>query len=174
VDLKEILLTHHSSIASRDQGVAFINQHPEFFPSLLELTCTPQEKRENILASWILEKYVIEKLSCLDSHLIIFLKGAKQQTNESKKRAMAKILYYYCRNEDRRKLLSTQKIDLIIDICFSYLLTFKQLAPLCFALKTLHFFRKHQAWIEEEMQAFVEKNLPNSSPGFRAAVRQIS
>jgi hypothetical protein len=24
------------------------------------------------------------------------------------------------------------------------------------------------------MQAFVEKNLPNSSPGFRAAVRQIS
>jgi hypothetical protein len=60
VDLKEILLTHHSSIASREQGVAFINQHPEFFPSLLELTCTPQEKRENILASWILEQYVIE------------------------------------------------------------------------------------------------------------------
>jgi hypothetical protein len=55
VDLKEILLTHHSSIASREQGVAFINQHPEFFPSLLELTCTPQEKRENILASWILD-----------------------------------------------------------------------------------------------------------------------
>jgi hypothetical protein len=46
--------------------------------------------------------------------------------------------------------------------------------PLGFALKTLNFFKNHHPWVSEEIQAFIEKKLPNSSAGFRSVVRQIS
>lgn len=45
---------------------------------------------------------------------------------------------------------------------------------MAFALKTLDIFRDHKPWIEEELQAFIEKKLPNSGAGFQSAVRQIS
>ena len=47
-------------------------------------------------------------------------------------------------------------------------------ASLAFSMKTIHFFRKHADWIDTEIEAYIEKKLPNSSPGFRSVVRQIS
>jgi hypothetical protein len=74
----------------------------------------------------------------------------------------------------RRKLLSRQQIDWIVEICFGYMLESQKAAPLAFALKTLHFFRNHKPWVSEEIQAFIEKKWLNSSAGFRSVVRQIS
>jgi hypothetical protein len=38
VNLKKIFLTYHYSKASQERGVAFVNQHPKLFTSILELT----------------------------------------------------------------------------------------------------------------------------------------
>lgn len=174
MELKDILLASYPTAADRDDGVAFMNRYPDYFPSLLKLACAPQENRENIIASWILEKYLLPKISFISLYFQTFLEGMKQQTNESKKRSLVKVLYHYCRGEGRRKHFSYQQINSIVDICFSYMITSKKVAPISFAMKTLHFFRNHQTWIEDELQAFIQKKLPNSSPGFRAAVKQIS
>lgn len=172
--LRELLLVSYSSVADRDRGAKLIHRHPEYFTSLLELACAAEDKRENILAAWILEKYAVEQPECLDSELRFFLKGALQQKNDSKRRPFAKLLYHYCKNKTRRKLLSRQQIDWIVEICFGYMLESQKAAPLAFALKTLNFFKNHHPWISEEIQAFIEKKLPNSSAGFRSVVRQIS
>lgn len=47
-------------------------------------------------------------------------------------------------------------------------------AALAFSMKTLHFFRNHEDWIEGELLAYIEQRLPNSSPGFQSVVHQIS
>lgn len=174
MELKDILLASYPTVADRSDGVAFLNRYPDYFPPLLELACAPQGNRENIIASWILEKYLLPKISFISPYFQTFLKGMKQQTNESKKRSLVKVLYHYCKVEDRRKHLSYQQINSIVEICFSYMIISKKVAPLAFAMKTLHFFRNHQTWIEDELQAFIQKKLPNSSPGFRAVVKQIS
>jgi len=173
LNLKDILLASFSSAADRDRRAAFINQNPSYFSSLLQLACAPDQNRENVLAYWILEKYALNQIECLKPNLTVFLNGALQQRNDSKRRPMAKLLFYYCINEKRRKLLTQEQIDLIVEVCFNYLLASQKTAPLAFAMKNLHFFRDHKPWIEEELQAYIKKNLPNSSAGFQSVVRQI-
>ena len=86
---------------------------------------------------------------------------------------MAKILCHYFRDENRRKLLSTQKINLVTDCYLSYVLTFEQLVPLSFALDIVHFIIKQKAYLEEKIHVFILKKLSNNSPSFKAQVRQI-
>ena len=171
MELRELLLVSYSSFADRDRGARLIHHHPEYFTSLLKLACAPKDNRENILAVWILEKYAVEQPECLDSDFTFFLEGVLQQKNDSKTRPFAKLLYHYCKNMTRRKLLSRQQIDWIVEICFGYMLESQKAATMAFTLKTLHFFRNHKPWVSDEIQAFIEKKRPISSAGFRSVVR---
>lgn len=38
------------------------------------------------------------------------------------------------------------------------MLTSLKVAPIAFAMKTLHFFRNNKPWISEEIEAYIEKN----------------
>lgn len=87
---------------------------------------------------------------------------------------MIKLLFHYCKDKKRREGINTAQRDQIVTLCFDYMLEAKKAAALAFSMKTLHFFRHHQDWIEGELQAYIEQSLPNSSPGFRSVVRQIS
>ena len=174
MNLKKILLENYSTAADRKEGAAFIDQYPKYFPELLKMSCVSIDKRKNILAAWILEKYSLNKLECLTPDFSFYLKGVYQQTNDSKRRPMAKLLYHYCNHKNRRKQLTQKQIDIIIEICFHYMLTSLKVAPIAFAMKTLHFFRNNKPWISEEIEAYIEKKLHNSSTGFQSVVRQIS
>lgn len=173
MDLKKLIKTSYSSAAVRERGATLIHHHPKYFTPLLRLASTAEDKRENILAAWILEKYALNHLEDIDSELNFFLNGALVQKNDSKRRPFSKLLYHYCKNKTKIEILSLQQIDLIVEICFSYILESQKTAPLAFALKTLHIFRNHKPWITEELQAFIEKKLPNSSPGLKSVVKQI-
>ena len=109
IELKKNILVSYSSVVDCDRGARLIHHHhPEYFISLLELACAHKDKRANILALWILEKYAVEQPECLDSDFTFFLEGALQQKNDCKRRPLAKLLYHYCKNMTRRKLLSSQ------------------------------------------------------------------
>ena len=69
--------------------------------------------------------------------------------------------------------LEKKQIDLIVDFCFSTLLEAKKIAPKAFALKTIIFFKYHEEWIKTELSSFIEQELPRTSPGLKATVRQI-
>lgn len=172
--LEDLLLQFYASVADRDKGAAFINKNPKYFQELFSLACSPDQKRTHIVAAWILEKYTLEKLQLLTPIFSSFLTGVAQQKHESKRRPMIKLLYHYCKDKKRRKLIDKAQRDQIVTLCFDYMLEAKKAASLAFSMKTLHFFRQHQDWIEAELQAYIEQRLPNSSDGFRSVVRQIS
>ena len=167
-------MSSFSSAADRETGADFIRKNPNYFYPLLDLACSSDNQREHVLSAWILEKYALRDLGCLETNFTVFLEGLLKQSNDSKRRPMAKLLYHYCKNSKRRNRLTSKQIDLIVEVCFSCMLTTKKPAPLAFVMKTHHFFRNHEPWIEGELQAFIEKRLPNSSAGFQSVVRQIS
>lgn len=173
-NLEDLLIQFYASVADREKGAAFIEQHPERFEELFLLACSPNEKRVHIVAAWVLEKYSIHQLEVLEEDLNAFIKGVAVQRHESKRRPMMKLLYHYCLSQSRRSQLSPSQIDTIVAACFDYMLEAKKAAALAFAMKTLHFFRTHHDWIEGELQAYIEQRLPNSSAGFRSVIRQIS
>lgn len=172
--LEDLLNQFFASIADREKGAAYIAQHPDRFYELFQLACSSKQERTHIVAAWVLEKYTLEQLDELTPLRAQFLKGVAQQKHESKRRPMIKLLYHYCKDKKRRAELTHDERDQIVALCFDYMLEAKKAAALAFSMKTLHFFRKHQPWIEDELHAYIEQRLPNSSAGFRSVVRQIS
>ncbi|MDA9886825.1 hypothetical protein N9D55_05270 [Flavobacteriaceae bacterium] len=172
--LKTLLLTFHASIADREKGVAYIKKNPTSFDELFDLACAAEKHREHIVAAWVFEHYILQHIESLTPLLDQFLRGAIAQTHESKRRPMAKVLYHYCAHEVRRSVLSNKQINTIVSICFAYMIDAKKIAAIAFAMKTLHFFRKHENWIEEELYAYIEQKRPNSSAGFKSLVNQLT
>ena len=172
--LEDLLLQCFASVADREKAAAYIEAAPERFRELFDLACSPKDSRAHLVAAWVLEKYSLHRLEVLDDQLDTFLKGVAVQKHESKRRPMMKLLYHYCRKKECRAQLSKKQIDGIVAACFDYMLEAEKAAALAFAMKTLHFFRQHEDWIEEELQAYIAQRLPNSSAGFRSVVRQIS
>ena len=172
--LEDLLLQFYASVADREKGAAYIQEKPERFKELFALACSPKETRAHIVAAWVLEKYSLNRLEVLANNLNSFLKGVADQKHESKRRPMMKLLFHYCKNKKHRAALTSAQIDTIVAACFDYMLEAKKAAALAFAMKTLHFFRTYEDWIEEELQAYIAQRLPNSSAGFQSVVRQIS
>ena len=172
--LEDLLLQCFASVADREKAAAYIEAAPERFQELFDLACSPKDSRAHVVAAWVLEKYSLHRLEVLENQLDAFLVGVAVQKHESKRRPMMKLLYHYCKKQDRRAQLIKKQIDGIIAACFDYMLEAEKAAALAFSMKTLHFFRHHEDWIEEELQAYIAQRLPNSSEGFRSVVRQIS
>ena len=172
--LEELLLQFYASVADREKGAAYIEEHPDYFQELFTLACSAEQKRTHIVAAWVLEKYLLTQLSLLTPILSKFILGVAQQKHESKRRPMIKLLFHYCKEKKRREKISKKQKDHIVTLCFDYMLESKKAAALAFSMKTLHLFRHHEDWIETELKAYIEQRLPNSSAGFRSVVRQIS
>lgn len=172
--LESMLKQFYASVADREKGAAYIRQFPEQYDHLFKLACSPEQDRVHIVAAWILEKYLLPQLDLLTDTITPFIKGVAVQEHESKRRPMVKLLFHYCRQKQRRELLTKKQKDLIVTLCFDYMISAKKVAAIAFAMKTLHFFRNHAPWINEEIKAYIDQRLPHSSNGFRSLVRQIS
>lgn len=172
--LEVILKQFYASVADRERGAEYIRQNPTQYPHLFGLACSPKQDREHIVAAWVLEKYLLPQLDLLTNDLTPFIKGVAAQEHESKRRPMMKLLFHYCKQKKRRTELSEKQKEAIVELCFDYMLTAQKVAAIAFALKTLHLFRDHAPWINDEIQGYIDQRLPQSSSGFRALVRQIS
>ena len=127
-DLEELLIQFFASVADREKGAAFIEQHPERFEELFSLACSPKEERVHIVAAWVLEKYSLHQLEVLEIDLDSFIKGGGSR-HESKRRPMMKLLYHYCLSQSRRSHLTPSQIDTIVAACFDYMLEAKKALP---------------------------------------------
>lgn len=172
--LESLLANTFSHVADRQRAANHIDENPELFEELFALACAIQSKKSHIMAAWVLEKYSLNRLEILLPLIDSFIHGVAIQIHESKRRPMMKLLYHFCKNKRFRERLSGQQKDAIAAACFDYLLEAKKVAAIAFAMKTLHFFRSHKAWINEELNAYIAQKLPNSSSGFQSVVRQIS
>lgn len=172
--LEALLITFFASVADREKGAEYIRQNPAQYTQLFNLACSPKQDRVHIVAAWVLEKYLLSQLDLLTVDITQFIKGVAAQEHESKRRPMMKLLFHYCRQKKRRFKLTKKHKDTIVELCFDYMLSAQKVAAIAFAMKTLHFFRDHAPWINEEIQGYIDQRLPHSSNGFRSLVRQIS
>ena len=95
--LKETLLSYYASIEDRDKGVQLIKNHPNLADELVRFAFSKEQKREHIVASWVLERLITNaKHLSLYPYFTEFLKAFQHQTHESKLRPFAKLLYHHC------------------------------------------------------------------------------
>ena len=91
--LIEALLSYYTSIEDRDNGVQLIKKYPYLADELVQLAFSKKQKREHIVASWVLERLITNaKHLRLSIYLTEFLKIFQYQTHESKRRLYCKTL----------------------------------------------------------------------------------
>ena len=94
--LKETLLSYYASIEDRDKGVQLIKKHPYLADELVRLEFSKEQKREHIVASWVLERLITNaKHLSFSPYFTGFLKTFQYQTHESKRRPFVKLLYHH-------------------------------------------------------------------------------
>ena len=79
-DLEELLIQFFASVADREKGAAFIEQHPERFEELFSLACSPKEERVHIVAAWVLEKYSLHQLEVLEKTSMFYWGCGRSKT----------------------------------------------------------------------------------------------
>ena len=152
-------------------GCQYIATHANDWETFLWYAMAPKSNRLKVIITWCLELYLIEHPLLLKTILNTYLKKLLHIKNESMRRSLSKVLYYYVKNKNT--VLTDRQIDRIITQAFDWLIEPAQVATLNFALKLLQHFQDHAPWVQEEVKAIVVQQLPTASPGYKAAAREI-
>ena len=152
-------------------GCQYIATHANDWEAFLWYAMAPKSNRLKVIITWCLELYLIEHPLLLKTILNTYLEKLPQIKDESMRRALSKVLYYYVKN--KKTALTDRQIDRIITQAFDWLIEPAQVATLNFALKLLQHFQDHAPWVQEEVKAIVVQQLPTASPGYKAAAREI-
>lgn len=155
----------------RQAGATYLENNPEHWEDLFLYGLNPQAQRIHIVLCWCVELYVVPQPDRLITIFNVFLERLPQIKNESMRRSLSKILYYYTQKK-KAKLTADQK-EKIIAQAFDWLIEPAQVATLNFALKLLQLLQDEAPWVKEELRAIVQQQLPTASPGYRAAAREI-
>ena len=155
----------------RQAGAQYLADHPEQWQALFAYGLNPQAERIHIILCWCAELYLVPQPDRLSPQLDTFLHQLALIQNESMRRSLSKILYYYVRHFEKQ--LTQEQKEQIITLAFDWLIAPAQVATLNFALKLLQILQKEAPWIREELRAIVKQQLPTASPGYRAAAREI-
>jgi len=155
----------------RIQGRNYIATQPELLLDLLFSAIESKQKRIHILVIWCIELHLCDHLEQLHPGFDRFLNGLPKVHNVSMRRSLSKILHFYSKAFSHR--LDNQQKEKIIAQAFDWLIEPAQVATLSFALKILKTFKTHAPWVQAALRAVVEKQLPDASPGYRAAAREI-
>ena len=152
-------------------GKHYLEKHPELLPTLLFYSIETKQARIQVVISWCIELYLIEHLDELTAYFNRYLEALPNIRNESMRRSLSKILYYYVKKEHHR--LSKHQKQRIITLAFDWLIEPAQVATLNFALRIVKIFEDYAPWVRKELHAIIKKQLPDASPGYSAAAREI-
>lgn len=157
--------------ADRVAGANYLSNHPDQWHEIFLFALNPKGDRIHVLICWCVELFVVANPTVLTPHFDVFLKGIATITNESMRRSLSKILFYYITK--KRVSITKKQIDDSITQAFDWLIEPAQVATLNFSLKILQCFQEERPWVKEELRALVQQQLPTASPGYRAAAREI-
>lgn len=124
---------------------------------------------------------VFEILGRMDFKLIApfipaLIKIAHDYTNSSSRRCLAKI-FNFAINEHKNKnstfqLNRTLRTN-IIELSFLWLISEEKTAVKVFSMQNIYDLREDEPWIEAELMAILEKDLPGSSAGYKSRASKI-
>jgi len=102
--------------------------------------------------------------------------SGKLYSDSSSRRCLAKI-YGFAIKEDSNEIskfrLNSEIKKEIIALSFLWLVSKEKTAVLVFSMQNLYELRQEEKWITNELQGILEKELPNSSAGYRSRGRKI-
>ncbi len=157
--------------ADRLLGAAYLADHPEHWEGLFLFSLNPKAKRIHVVLCWCVELYIIPQPDLLQASFNHFLEQLPKIKNESMRRSLSKMLFYYAKKNSAK--LTPQHKGQIIALAFDWLIEPAQVATQNFALKLLRLLQDEAAWVKEELKAIVQQQMPTASPGYRAAAREI-
>lgn len=171
-NLEILLKSQRLSALSRDEQVHYYLNHPQELKTVLDL-CYSKEEHVAFQAAWILDGVLRKNDELLIPLWDRFTAQLAFTTNPSVLRSFAKICELVCTarwkshssvwtmaiTENHRELL-TQNL-------FDWLIGSQKVAVKVFAMTSLYYLGEAVPWINDELAAVIENQLPGSSAGFK-------
>jgi len=149
----------------------FLNQ-PEALPSLLEM-CYHVDSKAAFQAAWIFDGVLRLNTELLLPLWDRFVTQLEQTKNPSVLRSFAKICELVCIRRWKeqhplwKKAIKEEHLELLAQNLFDWLIGPQKVAVKVFAMTGLYYLGEDVPWVNTELAAVIENQLPGSSAGFQ-------
>lgn len=170
--LEILLKSQRLSAFSRDEQVRYHLNHPQELKTVLEL-CYLEEEQAAFQAAWILDGVLRKNDELLIPLWDRFTAQLAHTTNPSVLRSFAKICELVCMARWKshspawKKTITEDHCELLTQSLFDWLIGPQKVAVKVFAMTSLYYLGEAVPWINDELAAVIESQLPGSSAGFK-------
>ena len=177
-ELKNQLSYTNAARFQRLKAAQWVLTHPETLEELLHF-CFKNDKELSHKANWTLEFVCLEELEVLFPHLDYFfehLSGVKEESSVRPLSHICELLcieYYKKKNEILTPLFSERQKELLIEICFDWLITNQKVACEVRAMTCLYYLGTEKGWIHPELKTILTQNIHKSSAGYQSRGSKI-
>ncbi|WP_428740532.1 adenylosuccinate lyase [Tenacibaculum sp.] len=164
---------------NRDNASNIVLAQPELIKYLVDITFEVDNKL-SIKAAWVLEwmctHHGIENIL---PYLDIFSKHISEVHFDSAIRPCAKICehlataYTSKKENNTKKLLTQNHIDLLVETGFDWLITDQKIAVKAYTMNTLYLFGLQKDWIHSELEHIIRTKVIHESKGCEARGKKI-
>lgn len=161
----------------REAAASYIGSNPEKYRDLLRCA-QDRDPNTRIKTCWILEIVVLKDPFLLDTDREAFFEVLEHINEGSSIRPVSKIIAYWCKAEitlqnNTYPNLSSEDMQKLTDRCFSWLLADLPVAVKAFSMEALLHLGKSEPWVHPELKAYLQREFPNGSPGFKSRAKKV-
>ena len=174
---QELKTVNHSK-NNRALYANLILSNPELATHLLDAVFDVDNKT-SIRAAWVLEFACNKDIQFIAPHLNTFTKNIDKIHLDSAIRPIAKICEMLAKaytskveNSIKTTLNKTQQ-DLIIAVCFDYMITKQKVAAKAYGMVALYLLGQHQNWVHQELVLILKRDYSSQSAAYKARAKQI-
>ncbi|THD67478.1 hypothetical protein E7Z59_07395 [Robertkochia marina] len=176
-DLIKLLEKTSALRNDREAAADFVLQNPKYYPSLLHCAMS-NDPTISKKACWVLEIVILSEPQLLDSHRRLFFNLIKHIKDGSARRPLAKIIAHWSEETISNETpgfptLNREEIKKLTAITFNWMLNELPVAVKVFSMEALFHLGKKEAWVHEELLAYIQKNYENAQPAFKARARHL-
>jgi hypothetical protein len=170
--LEILLKSQRLSALGRDEQVRYYLNHPQELKMVLEL-CYSNDQHTAFQAAWILDGVLRKNDELLIPIWEQFTSQLSKTTNPSVLRSFAKICELVCtarwksRSQAWIETINDTHCELLTQNLFDWLIGPQKVAVKVFAMTSLYYLGEAVPWINGELAAVIESQLPGSSAGFK-------
>lgn len=171
--VEQLLKTGRITSEQRNELIEGYLFAPEGLSDLFEL-CYDEDQHAAFQAAWILDGVLRKNLLLLIPYWETFLSRLESVHNPSVLRSFAKICELVTEARWKKKsqpwkdLIRTEHCQTLTQSLFDWLISDQKVAVKVFAMTGLFHLGNSLPWIDEELAAVIQNQIPESSAGFRS------
>ena len=171
---KEILINTDATINKRKQAADLLLKSPKLLRDFIEIVVTAKDL--SVKAAYVIEVLSRQNFEIISQYIPALIPSGKKQTDSSARRCLAKIYnlalnkHYdsnsnFCLSEDLKKE--------ILELSFLWLGSKEKAALQVFSMQNIYDLKDEASWIKEELKGILEKDIMNSSAGYKSRASKI-